>query len=167
VTHEWPLYFCLFLALWSAMNGGVFSAFSELIMAALLEAAPASGIESMQQINRLVLRTQFVAGILSIALFSVLFAVYGLLVFEGAALATLLLAPLVYLPTVLLMTLFGNVPMNRKLDRLDAAAAESEPYWRVYGRVWTRRNHVRSLGSVMTAGLYVVAAVTLITSGQV
>jgi uncharacterized membrane protein len=167
MVYEWALYFCLFLALWSAMIGGVFSAFSEFIMTALLQVAPAGGIESMQHINRTVLKTQFVAGILSIAVFSVLFAVYGLLVFDGAALVTLVLAPLVYLPTVFLMTLFGNVPMNRKLDELDHSAAETEAYWRHYGRVWTRRNHVRALGSVLTAGLYLIAAVTLITSGQV
>jgi uncharacterized membrane protein len=167
VSHDWALYFCLFLALWSAMIGGAFSAFSEFIMAALLGAAPASGIESMQQINRAVLASPFVAGMLSIAVFSVLFAVYGLFALEGAALVTLVLAPFVYLPTVVLMTRFGNVPMNRALDDLDPYAAESEAYWRTYGRRWTRRNHVRALGSVLTAGLYVIAAVTLMTSGQV
>jgi len=121
----------------------------------------------MQHINRTVLRTQFVAGIFSIAAFSVLFALYGFVVFEGAALVTLFLAPLIYLPTVFLMTLFGNVPMNDRLDALDHTAAEAEAYWRHYGRVWTRRNHMRYLGSVITAGLYIVAAVTLIASGQV
>ena len=33
MTYEWTLYLCLFLALWSAVIGGVFSAFSEFIMA--------------------------------------------------------------------------------------------------------------------------------------
>jgi uncharacterized membrane protein len=167
MSYDWALYFCLFLALWSAVIGGVFSAFSEFVMAGLLRAAPAGGIEVMQHINRRVLRTQFVAGIFSIAVFSLLFAIYAVLVFEGAALVTLLLAPLVYLPTVLLMTVFGNVPMNDRLDALDHTAADSEAYWRHYGHVWTRRNHLRYLGSVLTAGLYIIAAVTLIASGQV
>lgn len=167
MTYEWPLYFCLFLALWSAVIGGVFSAFSEFIMSALLRTTPAGGIEAMQHINRTVIKTQFVAGILLIALFSVLFALYSLKVFQGAALATLILAPIVYLPTVFLMTIFGNVPMNNKLERLDHNSAEAKAYWVKYGRDWTRLNHVRSLGSVLTAGIYVIAAITLITSGQV
>lgn len=166
MTYDWALYFCLFLALWSAVIGGVFSAFSEFVMAGLLRASPAGGIEVMQHINRTVLRTPFVAGIVSIAAFSVLFALYGLAVFDGAALVTLVLAPLVYLPGVFLMTMFGNVPMNNRLDRLDHHSAEAETYWREYGRRWTRLNHVRYLGSVLTAGLYIIAAVTLITSGQ-
>ncbi len=167
MTYEWTLYLCLFLALWSAVIGGVFSAFSEFIMSGLLRTAPAGGIEAMQHINRTVIKTQFVAGILLIAPFSVLFALYSLTVFEGMALATLVLAPLIYLPTVFLMTVFGNVPMNNKLERLDHTSTEAEAYWMQYGRDWTRLNHVRSLGSILTAGLYIFAAITLIRSGQV
>ena len=167
MTYEWPLYFVLFLALWSAIVGGVFSAFSEFIMSALLKAKPESGIEAMQHINRDVIRTQFVAGILSIAVFSALFTLYSIAVFEGAALVTLILASAVYLPSVFFMTMIGNVPMNNRLDALDHTSAEAHAYWLEYGRKWTRLNHYRSLGSVLTAGLYIVAAVTLITSGQV
>ncbi|WP_221892871.1 anthrone oxygenase family protein [Parasphingopyxis marina] len=167
MTNEWPLYFCLFLALWSAVIGGVFSAFSEFVMSGLLKTTPAGGIEAMQHINRDVIKTQFVAGILSIALFSALFAIYSVTVFEGAALTTLILAPIVYLPSVFLMTMFGNVPMNNKLERLDHSTAEAEAYWAEYSRKWTRLNHLRSLGSILTAGLYIIAAITLITSGQV
>ncbi|MEQ8405717.1 MAG: DUF1772 domain-containing protein [Oceanicaulis sp.] len=167
MTYDWPLYVCLFLALWSAVIGGVFSAFSEFVMSGLRKTAPAGGIEAMQHINRTVLRTQFVAGLLSIAPFSVLFAGYGATVFDGAALVTLVLAPIVYLPTVLLMTIFANVPMNNRLDRLDHQSAEAELYWAEYGRNWTRLNHIRTLGSILTAGLYLIAAITLVTSGQV
>jgi uncharacterized membrane protein len=167
MTYDWPLYFCLFLALWSAVIGGVFSAFSEFVVTGLLRAVPAGGMEAMQHINRTVLRTQFVAGIFSIAAFSVLFTIYGLVAFEGAALAYLVLAPLVYLPSVFLMTIFGNVPMNNRLEALHPSTARAHAYWVEYGRKWTRLNHARYLGSVLTAGLYIIAAVTLITSGQV
>ncbi|MBC2776721.1 DUF1772 domain-containing protein [Parasphingopyxis sp. GrpM-11] len=136
-------------------------------MSGLLKTTPAGGIEAMQHINRDVIKTQFVAGILSIALFSALFAIYSVTVFEGAALTTLILAPIVYLPSVFLMTMFGNVPMNNKLERLDHSTAEAEAYWAEYSRKWTRLNHLRSLGSILTAGLYIIAAITLITSGQV
>lgn len=166
MTYEWTLYFCFFLALWSAVVGGVFSAFSEFIMAGLLRTEPAGGIEAMQHINRTVLKTQFVAGIISISIFSVLFAVYAAFYVSGSAQLVLIIAPLVYVPSVFLMTMFGNVPMNNKLDRLAHNAPDSVQYWKRYGRVWTKLNHVRSIGSILTAGLYVVAAVTLITSGQ-
>lgn len=167
MTYDWTLYFCLFLALWSAIIGGVFSAFSEFIMSGLLRTAPAGGIESMQQINRTVIKTQFVSGIVFIAPFSVLFALYALTVFDGYPMVMLTLAAIVYVPSVFLMTMFGNVPMNNKLEQFDHNSDDAAAYWIEYGRVWTRLNHVRSVGSVLTSVLYVIAAVTLIASGQV
>ena len=166
MTYEWTLYFCLFLALWSAVIGGVFSAFSEFIMAGLLRSAPAGGIEAMQNINRTVIKTQFVAGILLIAPLSVVFALYSRTIIEGPALAMLILAPIVYLPSVFLMTIFGNVPMNNKLARLEPAAIDAQEYWVVYGRNWTRLNHIRSWGSVATALIYLAAALPPISSGH-
>lgn len=167
MNYEWTLYFCLFLALWSAVIGGVFSAFSEFVMSGLLRTAHAGGIEAMQNINRTALKSQFVAGILLIPPLSVLFAIYAMTVFNGTALIMIILAPIVYLPTVFLMTMFGNVPMNNKLEGLAQTSAEAAAYWVEYGRVWTRLNHVRSVGSVLTTGIYIITAVMLIKTGQV
>lgn len=166
MTYDWTLYLCLFLAIWSAVVGGVFSAFSEFVMHGLLRATPAGGIESMQHINRTVLRTQFVAGIIVIAPLSIAIAIYALMSLGGAAVITLVLAAVVYVPSVFLMTMFGNVPMNNRLERLDHRSSEAETYWREYGRDWTRLNHIRTFGSVLTAGLYLIAAISLVASGQ-
>ncbi len=57
--------------------------------------------------------------------------------------------------------------MNNKLEALEYISFEAEVYWKHYGRIWTRLNHVRSLGSIPKAGLYVIAAVALITRRQV
>ena len=167
MTYEWTLYFCLFLALWSAVIGGVFSAFSEFVMAGLLRTTPSGGMEAMQQINRTVLKTQFVAGILLIAPLSVFFSIHALSALEETPRLLILLAMAVYIPGVFLMTVFGNVPMNKRLERLDPFSPEAQAYWRRYGRVWTRLNHVRSIGSVVTAALYLGAAVSMIRSGQI
>jgi uncharacterized membrane protein len=166
MTYDWPLYFCLFLALWSAMVGGTFKAFSEFIMSGLLRAAPAGGIESMQQINRTVLKTEFVGALIAIAFLSTAFALYAAAQISGLALNMLIFAPLAYVPSVFLMTIFGNVPMNKKLEALDHRSPEAEIYWKEYGRVWTRLNHFRTIGCIVTAGAYIVAAIALITSGQ-
>lgn len=167
MTFHWTLYFCLFLALWSALVGGVFKAFSEFIMAGLLRAEPAAGIESMQWINRTVLRTEFVAALMSIAVFSVLFAIYALFVFEGPGQVAILIAAFIYMPCVFLMTMFGNVPMNNRLAKLDHRSSEAADYWVIYVKQWTRLNHIRTLGSIVTAGLYLIAAITLINTGLV
>jgi len=167
MTYDWPLYVIAFLALWSAVVGGVFSAFSEFIMKALMRSAPAAGIEAMQQINKTVIPTQFVAGIFIISIASVALAVFSFDRFDGLARFSLIAAAALYVTSVFLMTLFGNVPMNNRLARLDHTTAEAETYWRQYGRNWTRLNHIRTLGSIATAGVYVFAAITLISTGQV
>ncbi|WP_430404046.1 DUF1772 domain-containing protein [Hyphomonas sp.] len=162
MTHDAPLYLSLFLAIWSAVVGGVFSAFSEFIMRGLLRAAPAGGIEAMQHINRTVLRSQFVAGILVITPMSIAIGIYAAGALDGAAKLALIAAPLFYVPSVFLMTVFGNVPMNKRLESLDHRSAEAAIYWQTYSRDWTRLNHVRTVGSVLTSGLYLTAAVSLV-----
>ncbi|MEO1326503.1 MAG: anthrone oxygenase family protein [Pseudomonadota bacterium] len=162
--HDALIYACVFLALWSAVIAGVFSAFSEFIMSALIRANPASGIESMQQINITVLKTQFVAGVLLIPLLSIGLAVYAWDMLSGWTRMSIALAPLVFVPAVFLVTLLGNVPMNERLARMTADSADAHTYWRRYGIVWTRFNHVRVLGSVVTAVLYLYVAIRLVQS---
>lgn len=161
---DWMALLCLALAVWTALIGGVFKAFSEFIMAGLIRAEPASGIEAMQQINRTVLRTEFVFALVAMGIIAPIAAVYGVIALDGVAKWALVLGALVYVPSVFLMTVAGNVPMNNLLDRLDHRSGEAAAYWAVYGRDWTRLNHFRTLGCVSTAVLYAIAACALIST---
>ncbi|MEO0440207.1 MAG: anthrone oxygenase family protein [Pseudomonadota bacterium] len=161
MSHLWSVYICLGLGLWCAFEGGVFKAFSEFVMKGLLRAAPASGIESMQQINKTVIRTEFVASLFAITAFSAAFAIYGIVALDDTVSLILIAASLIYIGGVFLMTVFGNVPMNNRLAALDHASAEARDYWAIYGKKWTRLNHFRTGGSFLAAGLYLIAALTL------
>ncbi len=161
---EWMAWICLALSIWTALIGGVFKAFSEFVMAGLLRADPAGGIEAMQQINRTVLKTEFVFALVAMGIIAPLAAVYGVIALDGVARWALVLGALVYVPSVFLMTVAGNVPMNNRLDRLDHRSGEAAAYWAVYGRDWTRLNHFRTLGCVLTAALYAIAAYALIST---
>ncbi|MEL6876184.1 MAG: anthrone oxygenase family protein [Pseudomonadota bacterium] len=166
MSHLWSVYICLGLGLWCAFEGGVFKAFSEFVMKGLLRAAPASGIESMQQINKTVIRTEFVASLFAITAFSAAFATYGIIALDGTVSLILISAALIYIGSVFLMTIFGNVPMNNRLAALDHRSAEAHDYWAVYGEKWTRLNHFRTGGSFLAAGLYLIAALTLMVGAQ-
>lgn len=161
---DWMAFLCLALAVWTALIGGVFKAFSEFVMAGLLRAKPAGGIEAMQQINRTVLRTEFVFALVAMGIIAPLVAVYGVIALDGVARAALVLAALIYVPSVFLMTIAGNVPMSNRLDRLDQTSDEAARYWTAYGRDWTRLNHFRTLGCILTAALYAVAAYAVSSS---
>ncbi|MEM7623259.1 MAG: anthrone oxygenase family protein, partial [Planctomycetota bacterium] len=45
-------------------------------------------------------------------------------------------------------TAAGNVPLNNRLDRVDAETPEAHELWKHYLRVWTRLNHLRVIASV-------------------
>ena len=167
MPNDWILYVCLFLALWSAVVGGVFSAFSEFIMKALERARPETAIEAMQQINRTVIRTQFVAGILLIGPLGLGLAAAAFATYSGLVLVLFLLAPAIYLVTVIVTTVLGNVPKNNHLDSLDHHTIRAAAYWETYSVQWTRLNHIRSAGSVVTAAIYLAAAIAMINTGQV
>lgn len=157
---------CLALAVWSALVGGVFKAFSEFIMRALARTAPAAGIAAMQQINRVVLRTEFVFAIIAIAIIAPLFAAFAAFVLRSLAATLLALAAAVYVTAVFMVTVFGNVPMNNRLDALDPASPAAARYWHHYLARWTLFNHARTLGCVLTAGLYALAAAVLMQGGE-
>lgn len=166
MAHDWMFYLIVFLGLWSAVIGGVFTAFSEFIMAALVRSKSETGIEAMQNINITVIPTQFVVGIFAVSITSIWLAVQALTRFEGLTQIALIAASGVYVSTVFLITLLGNVPMNNRLASVDAGSDEGAAYWQIYGRRWTRLNHARSLGSIVTGALYILAAITLANPEQ-
>lgn len=160
VTHHWIVYACMVLTIWVALVGGVFKAFSEFIMSALDRAATECGIEAMQQINRSVLRTEFVAAIVALSVVSPLFAAYCFLAVGGTASVLTALASGIYFPSVFLVTVFGNVPMNKRLDGLAPGSAEARKYWAIYARRWTLLNHWRTVGCLATSIAYALAALS-------
>lgn len=154
-------YICLFLGLATALLAGVFQSFSDFVMRGMLRAAPAGGIESMQQLNRTVFRSVFLTTFFALVPISIAFAIYAWFAMDGPAMSLIIAAAVIYFPFVFIVTAAGNVPMNEKLDRMDPASAEAAAYWSVYGRVWTRWNTLRTFGSVATAVCYLLAAVQL------
>lgn len=161
MSHDVIVFIFLFLGVSSALVAGVFQSFSDFVMSGLVRARPASGIDAMQQINRTVFRSIFLFTFLALAPVSIGAAVYATFAMDGAAQRFVIAAALVYVITSFLVTVAGNVPMNERLDQLDADSAEAAAYWRTYGIVWTRWNHVRTIGSLAAAVCYFLAAIAL------
>ena len=156
------VYLCLSVGLTAALVAGVFQSFSDFVMAGLTRAHPAGGIDSMQNLNRTVFRSVFLSLFLLLMPLTLGFAAYAYTALEGFARMLILSGGIVYVTTVFTVTVFGNVPMTKRLDKLDPTSAEAEAYWGIYGRVWTRWNHIRTLGSIATAACYLLAAVELL-----
>lgn len=161
MTSPWIAYLCLGTGLTAAMVGGVFLAFSDFIMRALNAANPVGSIESMQEINITVLRSIFLTSFFLLVPASFALSAYALFRLDGVAVALILAGSMVYLVAVFLMTIAGNVPMNNMLARMEPNTPESIAYWRIYGRRWTRLNHLRSAGSLICSATFLLAAMAL------
>ena len=158
MTIEWISYICLAIGLSCALVGGVFQSFSDFVMRALVMAKPTSGIEAMQLINRTVFRSAFLAMFMALAPITFGLGVYAMIALEGFICVLIVTGAAVYLASVFLVTILGNVPMNNRLRDMSLHHEDTAAYWQVYGRVWTRWNHIRTLGSVAAALCFLIAA---------
>ena len=139
----------------TALVAGVFFTFSDFIMRSLIAAQPVSGAEAMQEINRKVYSSAFLALFFAVTGASALLLGAGLTA-PGLATPWLVAGGAIYLIGVFGVTVFGNVPMNKRLDALPLG--ESVGYWRTYARRWTRLNHIRAISSAAAAIAFLIAA---------
>nr|WP_070958737.1 anthrone oxygenase family protein [Hyphomonas sp. Mor2] len=157
---DWIVYACLILGISSALVAGVLQSFSDFVMRGLQRAAPAGGIESMQQLNRTVYRSIFLTTFMLMVPVTIAFAIFAWFNLQGLPQRLIIGAAIVYVPSVFVVTAAGNVPMNERLDKLDHTSREAAEYWRTYGRIWSMWNTIRTIGAIVTSGAYLLAAVT-------
>lgn len=148
----------------AALVAGVFLSFSDFVMRSLGKAAPAAGAEAMQQINREVFRSGFMALLIGSAPLALVALALAAWVVEGAAASWLTAGAASYLLGVMAVTRFGNVPMNERLEGMGHGTQAAQSYWAVYSARWTRWNHLRSAAALITAICYLAAALDLAQS---
>ena len=161
MTVEWFLIASEAFVIACGLVAGVFLAFSDFVMKSLAASNPASGIESMQIINRKVFRTLFMVLLLGMSAFSPLLIGYAYFYVSGPASAWVMAGGTIYLVGVFLVSLVFNVPMNQRLDAMDHASSDAVSYWKTYVPVWSFWNHIRAISSGGSAICYLVACVWL------
>ena len=164
MTLDWTIYACFGIGLSSALVAGTFQAFSDFVMRALFMAKPQGGIESMQLLNRTVYRSVFLIMLLGLAPLTLGFATYAYFSVNGPALYWIFGGTGIYCVFTFLVTMFGNVPMNNRLDGMDHLSSETAAYWKVYGVGWTHWNHVRMFAALITAICFLQAGLVLAIS---
>lgn len=161
MAYYWTVFACLSIGLSAALVAGVFLAFSDFIMRALKSSNPIGAIESMQEINVAVLRSVFLTMFFALVPAMIGLSIYLISRLESAATSLVLVGTGIYILTVILVTIVGNVPMNEKLAKMPPNSPDTISYWRRYGTGWTRLNHVRTIGSFATALCFLLAALSL------
>lgn len=141
----WPLR--LAATLWAGVMSGFFWSFSTVIMPGLASADPPAALHAMQSINAAVHNGLFAVGFFGMPLISVLVVGHAVRIRDrGAAWAAV--GAVCYLAGPFLLTVFGNVPMNRQLAPLDPLLPENATMMSGFIRDWTLLNDLRTVAAL-------------------
>ncbi len=144
----------------SAVLGGVFMAFSDLVMRSLAKAD--GGSQAMQIINREVFTSIFGALLWIMLMMALTIMGYALLYVNGPAKALVIAAAALYGVGVGVVSGAFNVPMNNILDAMDWPSVETASYFQTnYVPDWNRWNHVRTVACIAAAACYLAALLSL------
>lgn len=147
----------------STLLGGVFLAFSDIIMSSLAKAQAPAGAETMQIINRAVFTSVFGFLLWAMLAASVLMCAIAMLGLQGSIQKLVLAGGALYVLGVGAVSGRFNVPMNVLLDGMDIRlAATSSHFAEAYVPVWTMWNHVRTLSCIAAGACYLWAGVTML-----
>jgi uncharacterized membrane protein len=145
-------------ALGSGLIGGVFFAFSSFVLPALARLPGATGLLAMQSINVVVLNRSFLGVFLGTALLCGALVCDALVRWSAPHSALRLAGALVYLVGSLWVTTGLNVPWNDALAAIQPHSKEATRRWLEFVTGWSLWNHVRSVASLVAAGLLTLAA---------
>jgi uncharacterized membrane protein len=137
-------------ALGAAAVGGIYLAFSLMVMPALARLTAAQATATMQEINRRAGQGVFIVVFLGSALLAVALALVEVFVLPSETAAFLLAGAALSFASAV-VTVVGNVPLNNRLER-DGVA-----FWPQYLPRWTALNTVRALLALAAVGVIVAA----------
>lgn len=137
-------------ALAAGLMAGVYFAFSAFIMKSLDELGSVRAADAMNSINKVILRSWFMTLFFGSTLLYAVLAGYAAFDSDLSGRWWLFAAGLIYVVGMFGCTVLFNVPLNNRLAATtdsDSAKAETWPH---YLRYWTRWNHFRTVGSLLT-----------------
>jgi uncharacterized membrane protein len=138
----------------SALVGGIFFAFSSFIMKALAGVPSAEGVGAMQSINVVVINSSFLGAFFGTAVLALVVGGLALASWGSPSASYFLGGALFYLVGTILVTMFGNVPLNNQLAAESATDPGTHEVWEHYLDRWTMWNHVRTAAAMVAALLY-------------
>lgn len=138
----------------SATIAGVFFAFSSFIMTALARLPSPEGIAAMQSINVVVINRSFLGAFMGTAVLSVGMSVIALNSWGVVSAYLFLMGAGFYVIGTFLVTIFGNVPLNKQLAAISATDPDAKCVWERYVNRWTMLNTVRTAAAMTAALMY-------------
>ncbi len=139
----------------SGLMAGLFFVFSVCIMQALSRLSPEAGIAAMNAINVVIQNPLFLTAFMGTGLLGLVLILAAFL--SGGEGSYLLAAGgLVYVVGTLAVTIIFNVPLNNALAAAPPGQAAADLWQQRYLTDWVWWNHVRTLASIGSLGLFVL-----------
>jgi uncharacterized membrane protein len=146
-----------FSAIGCGLIGGLYFAFSTVIMTSLGRIDQGAGIAAMNAINEDIVRSSFMPIFLGTTLAGAVLAAMAFFRLGGPESSAMLAGGVVYVIGMFVVTMIFNVPLNNALAAVDPAGSDSGLIWTAYVSDWTFWNHVRMVASVIASALFVWA----------
>lgn len=136
-------------AISAGLMAGVYFAFSGFIMQSFDQLGARLATDAMNAINKVILRSWFMPLFFGSTLMFAVLSVISLLNVELAGRWLLFAAGLIYVAGMFFCTLFFNVPLNNRLEKVRHDDNAKSDTWTLYLKHWTRWNHVRCVCSLV------------------
>ena len=144
-----------------SVMAGVYFAFSTFIMRAFDDVPAKHAVEAMNSINRTIVKSLFLPLFFGSSVLALLQVVLSLTYLQGTPSYLGFISGLTYLITMLLCTALFNVPLNNRLADFDLQNGNADSVWRFYRLRWTRWNHLRTIGSLVSVALLVSTLISI------
>lgn len=138
----------------SGLMAGLFFVFSVCVMQALSRLPPEQGIAAMNSINVVIQNPLFLIAFMGTALLG-LALIAAAFIWGGQGSYLPAAGGFVYIVGTLMVTMVFNVPLNNALAAASGQAAV-DLWQQRYLTDWVRWNHVRTLASTGSLGLFVL-----------
>ena len=141
----------------SAILGGFFLSWSNLVMPTLERIPAIAGIAVMNATNEVVYNPLFFLLFMGVPLLGIFLAIQAAMNLNRAGSPAVIAGAILMVFGMFAVTMFGNVPMNEALAALDPESAAAAEYWKVVLDRWTFWNHVRTLACLAAAACFGLA----------
>ncbi len=157
MTSQWIPALLFVAAVASALNAGIFYAFSSFVMGALGRIPSEQGINAMKAINVVVINPSFLVLFMGTTVLCAGLALWSLFHLGETTAWLILAASALFVIGCFGVTMMFNVPLNNQLAR--ASPSEAGALWQTYLRDWTMWNTVRTVAPTFSAVLFTLALV--------
>lgn len=137
-------------AISAGLMAGVYFAFSAFIMRSFDQLGATRATDAMNAINDVILHSWFMVLFFGSTLLYAMLSANALFDADLTGRWLLFAIGVIYIVGMFACTVMFNVPLNNYLAKASSNDCTTSETWALYFRQWTRWNHLRSVGSLVT-----------------